>query len=128
VPIGQLLPRAVDGLAHGYAVRAPEFAAEIFTLLRPPFDRDSRDGQHELGNYRVALLDAIDAGLTPGQMEELLGKARRDAGNIGKHPKRYYRNGGSPQAYWRFLFNKHLAARRNVQPPARAGPGAAEVV
>ena len=126
-PIGQMLPRAVDGLAQGFLVRAPEFSREIFNLLGPPFDRESRDGVRELANYVAAVRDAVDAGLTAAQMEELLGKARRDAGNIGKHRKRYYRRDGSPEQYWRFLFNKHLGTRRSAGPPARAGPSAAGV-
>ena len=123
--LGELLPRAVDGLSHGYSVQAEDFAREIFGLLRAPFGEDSRDGVRELGNYRAAVLDAVDAGLSPAAMEELLAKARKDAATIGSHRKRYYANGGSPEQYWRFLFNKHLAAR--LKPPARAGPSAAAV-
>jgi hypothetical protein len=119
--IGHLLPRAVGGLAHGYALRADDFAREIFNLLQAPFTDESRDGVRELGNYRAALLEAIDAGLGPGDLEDLMRKARHDAVEIAKHRKRYYRDGGNPEAYWRFLFNKHLAARL---PSARAGPTA----
>jgi hypothetical protein len=114
VPLGSLLPRAIDGLAHGYAVRAPDFATEIFALLGAPFAADERNGVREVANYRTALLDAIDAGLGPGQIEELMAKVRQDAARIGKHRKRYYANGGSPERYWRFLFNKHLNARRGL--------------
>jgi hypothetical protein len=122
-PIGDLLPRALDGLAHGQAVRADDFAAEILGLLRAPFDASSRDGVRELGNYRAAWLDAIDAGLSSADMDELRAKVRKDARTIGEHRKRRYARGGSPEQYWRFLFNKHLDARR--KPPARAGPTAA---
>ncbi len=118
-PVGRLMPRAVDGLAHGYAVQADDFAREIFALLRAPFTDESREGARELGNYRAALLGAIDAGLGPGQIEELMGKARHDAAEIAKHRKRYYRDGGSPEKCWRYKFNLHLAARR--KPPAQAG-------
>jgi DNA-binding transcriptional ArsR family regulator len=126
-PIGDLLPRAMDGLAHGQAVRADDFAVEIFGLLRAPFDANSRDGVRELGNYRAAWLDAIDAGLSSAQMDELRAKARKDAMTIGSHRKRYYANDGSPEQYWRFLLNKHLDARRRGKPEARAGPASAAV-
>lgn len=122
--MGDLLPRVVAGSTQGYAVRAEEFASEIFALLRAPFDASSREGQRELGNYRAGLLDAVDAGLGPSQIEELMAKARRDATEIAKHRKRHYRGGGSPEQYWRFLFNRHLAARIQGS-DARAGPAAA---
>jgi hypothetical protein len=124
-PIGDVLPRALDGMAHGQAVRADDFAAEIFGLLRAPFDASSRDGARELGNYRAAWLDAIDAGLSSAAMEELWAKSRKDAGTIGSHRKRYYRDDGSPEQYWRYLFNKHLDARRRGKVEARAGPESA---
>ena len=127
-PIGDLLPRALDGLAHGQAVRADDFAAEILGLLRAPFEATSRDGVRELGNYRAAWLDAIDAGLSSSQMEELWAKARKDAQTIGGHRKRYYRDDGSPEQYWRYLFNKHLNARRSGKHAAKVGPAAAEAV
>jgi hypothetical protein len=120
VRMGSLLGRVVAGSAAGYAIRADEFADEIFALLRAPFDRDSREGQRERENYRAALLDAVDAGLGPGQMDELIAKARTDAAAIAKHRKRHYTRGGSPEKYWRFLFNKHLDAR--CGPRIRAGP------
>jgi len=113
-PVGSLLPRAVDHLAHGYAVRAPDFARKIFALLGAPFTDESPKGVRELANYRAALLEAVDAGLSPSQIEELMGKARADAARIGKHRKRYYANDGSPEQYWRFLFNKHLNSRRGL--------------
>ncbi|MCL5280290.1 MAG: hypothetical protein M1376_10330 [Planctomycetes bacterium] len=119
-PIADLLPRALDGLAHGQAVRADDFAREIFHLLGPPFDAASRDGARELGNYRAAWLDAIDAGLSPGQMGDLCIKGRKDAAAIGQHRRRFYRGEGSPEAYWRFRFNKHLAARRGLSRAERA--------
>lgn len=97
---------------------------EIFGLLRAPFGADSREGVRELGNYRAALLDAVDAGLSPAAMEELMAKARKDAAMIASHRKRYYAR-GSPEQYWRFLFNKHLAARRRGKPESRAGPASA---
>jgi hypothetical protein len=126
-PIGCLLPRAMDGLAHGQAVRADDFANEILGLLRAPFDASSRDGARELGNYRAAWLDAIDGGLSSAQMEELRAKARKDAATIGSHRKRYYAKDGSPEQYWRFLFNKHLDARRRGKPEARAGPASVAI-
>ncbi len=122
-PVGSLLPRAVDALAHGYTVQADDFAMEIFSLLRAPFTDENREGVRELANYRAALLEAIDAGLSPGQIEELMGKARADAARIGQHRKRYYTSGGTPERYWRYLLNKHLHARRGQ--PARAGPASA---
>ena len=122
--LGELLPRAMDGLTHGYTLRADEFASEIFSLLRAPFTPDSRDGLRERGNYRAALLEAIDGGLSPPQIEQLMTKGRQDAARIAKHRKRYYRNGGSPETYWRFLWNKHLAARRDLPAAGRkAGAG-----
>ncbi len=124
-PIVDLLPRAMDGLAHGQAVRADDFASEIFGLLRAPFDANSRDAVRELGNYRAAWLDAIDGGLSSAQMEELRAKARKDATMIGSHRKRYYRDDGSPEQYWRYLFNKHMDARRRGKAEARAGPASA---
>jgi len=48
-------------------------------------------------------------------MKELWGKAVKDARMIGNHRKRYYRDGGSPEQYWRYLFNKHLDARRQAK-------------
>ncbi|MBM4027277.1 MAG: hypothetical protein FJ280_18005 [Planctomycetes bacterium] len=126
-PLGDLLPRTMDGLSpQCYAVRAPDFAKEIFSLLRPPFGADTRDGARELGNYQAAILDAIDAGLSVGELDELVAKARQDAGRIGRQRKRFYAKGGSPEQYWRFLFGKHLAARRRC--PAVAQAGSAEGV
>ena len=113
----------MDGLAHGQAVRAEDFAREIFHLLGPPFDAASRDGARELGNYRGAWLNAIDAGLLPAAMEELWAKARKDAATIGQHRRRFYRNDGNPEMYWRFRFNKHLAARRNLSAAPKVGAG-----
>jgi len=112
VKLADALPRAVDGLAHGFSVRAGEFAREIFELLRCPFAPDSVQGARELGCFRAGLLDAIDAGLSPPQLDEVISKAKRDAARIGKSRKRYYRNQGTPEAYWRFLWNKHVDARR----------------
>jgi hypothetical protein len=117
--LGVLVPRAMDGLTHGYSLWAPEFAREIFGLLRAPFGEDSRDGQRELGNYRAAWLDAIDAGLSTAAIDELRAKTYKDAHTIGGHRKRYYAKGGSPEQYWRFLFNRHMAARL---PAARSPP------
>jgi len=122
--VGSLLPRAVDRLANGYAVRAPDFAREIFALLKAPFLDESREGVRELANYAAGLLEAIDAGLSPGQIDELMQKALADAARIGSHRKRFYANGGSPEQYWRFLWNKHLAARRGLpatEPKVGAG-------
>ncbi len=124
VSLGAMLPRAMDGLAHGYTLRADEFASEVFALLQGPFTADSREGLRERGNYRAALLDAIDAGLSPPQLDELMRKGRTDAGRIAKHRRRYYRNGGSPEQYWRFLFNKHLNSRRGLSVTARQKAGA----
>lgn len=112
VRLSAALPRAVDGLAHSYAIRADDFGAEIFALLQCPMDRESLDGRRELGNFKAALLGAIDAGLSPGQIEECIGKAKADAGRIGRNRRRHYTNGGTPERYWRFLFGKHLDARR----------------
>jgi DNA endonuclease activator SAE2/CtIP C-terminus len=123
--IGSELPRAVDGLTHGYALQADDFAEEILSLLGAPFASDSRDAKREAGNYRAALLDAIDAGLSPPQIEEVMGKARADAAAIGKHRKRYYRSDGSPEQYWRFRFNKHLNARRRLPAAAERKVGVA---
>jgi len=114
-------------MAHGQALYADEFAAEILSLLRAPFDASSRDGARELGNYRAGWLDAIDAGLSSAQMEELRAKARKDATTIGTHRKRYYANDGSPEQYWRYKFNLHLDARRRGKVEARAGPTSAAV-
>jgi hypothetical protein len=121
VRLGDMMHRAHDGLTHGYTLRADAFAEEIFALLRAPFERDSRDGQRERGNYRAALLDCVDAGMPPGAIEEMMAKGRRDATEIGQHRKRYYRKDGSPEQYWRFRWNQHFRARI---PPARAGPEA----
>lgn len=123
-PLGALLPRAVDGLTRGYALEADAFAGEIGALLAAPFAGDSRDGRRERGNYRAALLDAIDAGLGAEQIAEVMDKGRADAGAIGKHRKRYYRNDGSPEQYWRFRWNKHVAARRSAA--SRAPPQAVQ--
>ncbi len=114
VKLSDALARAVDGLTHGYALRADDFASEIFALLRCPMDRESLDAKRELGCFREALLTAIDAGLSPSQIEECIGKAKTDAGRIGRARKRYYRNDGSPETYWRFQFSKHLDARRGL--------------
>ncbi len=117
------LPRAMDGLTHGYSLMAPNYAREIFALLRAPFSEDSRDGQRELANYRSAWLDAIDAGLSSAAMDEVWDKTLKDARKAGDHRKRYYAKGGSPEQWWRYMFNKHMLARL---PPARAGPCAVE--
>jgi hypothetical protein len=114
VKLSDALARAVDGLTHGYALRADDFASEIFALLRCPMDREILDAKRELGCFREALLTAIDAGLSPSQIEECIGKAKTDAGRIGRARKRYYRNDGSPETYWRFQFSKHLDARRGL--------------
>jgi len=113
VKLSDALARAVDGLTHGYALRADDFASEIFALLRCPMDRESLDGRRELGSFRAALLAAVDGGLSPSQIEEIIDKARADAGRIGHNRKRHYANGGTPERYWRFLFGKHLDARRS---------------
>lgn len=127
VRLGDMMPRARDGLTHAYTLRADGFADEIFALLRAPFDRESREGQRELGNYRAALLDCVDVGMAPSAIEELMAKAKADAAEFGRHRKRYYRrckdgSEGSPEQYWRFRWNQHFAARL---PPKRAGPTAA---
>ena len=124
-PIGQLVNRAMDGMAHGQVVRADDFAGEIFALLQAPFGATTRDGCRELGNYRAAWLDAIEAGLSSAQMEELRAKGRKDAAMIGSHRRRYYRGDGGPERYWRFLFGRHLDARRRGVAEARAGPASA---
>jgi DNA-binding transcriptional ArsR family regulator len=122
--IGDLLPRAMDGLAHGQAVRAEDFAREIFHLLGPPFDAASRDGARNIGCFRHGWLDAIDAGLSPPQLEELWAKSTKDAAAIGQHRKRFYRGDGNPENYWRFRFNKHLDSRRGLRTPTvKAGAG-----
>lgn len=115
VRLGMALPRALDSVTHAYALHADDFAAEVFALLRCPFDRDSAMGRREIGNFRAALLEAIDGGLSPEQIEEVIGKSKVDAGRIGKARRRYYANNGNPEQYWRFLFGKHLDARRGRQ-------------
>jgi hypothetical protein len=88
------------------------FADEIFALLMPPFTRDDREGRRELGNFAAALQEAIDAHLSPSALAELVSRAKADAREIAKHRARHYRDGGSPERYWRFQFNQHLDARR----------------
>jgi hypothetical protein len=102
----------IAGIEHRYNLQALSFADEIFALLMPPFDRDSREGRRELGNFAAAFQEAIDAGLSPSALAELVSRARGDAREIAKHRARHYRDGGSPERYWRFQFNQHLNARR----------------
>lgn len=113
VKLSDALPRAVDGLAHGYSLGADDFAGEIFALLQCSMDRESLDGRRELGNFRAALLAAVDAGLSPSQIEECIRKGKADAARIGKSRKRHYTHGGTPERYWRFLWGKHVDARRS---------------
>lgn len=112
VRLADALPRAVDGLAHGFALAADDFASEVFGLLQCPLDRESLDGRRELGCFREALLTAIDAGLSPSQIEEVTSKGKTDAHRIGRTRKRHYANGGTPERYWRFLWGRHVDARR----------------
>ncbi|HOC63662.1 MAG: hypothetical protein RBS72_18105 [Sedimentisphaerales bacterium] len=121
VRLADALPRAVDGLARGYALGADDFAGEIFALLQCPMDRDTLDGRRELGNFRAALLAAVDAGLSPSQLDEIIGKGKADAVRIGRQRKRHYANGGSPEKYWRFQWGKHMDARRSGRLARGAG-------
>lgn len=106
--IGQV----IAGIEHRYNLQALSFADEIFALLMPPFDRDSREGRREFGNFAAAFQEAVDAGLTPSALAELVSRAKADAREIAKHRARHYKDGGSPERYWRFQFNQHLNARR----------------
>jgi hypothetical protein len=102
----------IAGIEHRYNLEALGFADEIFALLMPPFTRDDREGHRELGNFAAALQEAIDAHLPPSALAELVSRAKADAREIAKHRARHYRDGGSPERYWRFQFNQHLDARR----------------
>ncbi len=106
-PIGQV----IGNMEHRYNLEALAYADEIFALLKPPYEAESRDGQRERGNFAAAFQLAVDAKLADSEFHELIRKTKADAKEIGRYRKRYYRDDGSPEQYWRFRFNRHFDSR-----------------
>ena len=101
----------IDQLVKVYDPECKAFAVEIYEAIRCEYPADSVDCRAELGNFAAAWSKAQTAGLPPSMLQGLWTKSVKEAKALGVKRRRVHFK-KSPEAVWRYAFNRRLLARK----------------